>query len=43
MGEHAWFWFLFPRLIEIAMCAVGISATALAAMKSSSAATGDEP
>jgi hypothetical protein len=42
MSEHALFWFLFPRIIEIALCAVGISATAFLVMKSPPVAMGEE-
>ena len=37
MPEHSLFWFLFPRVVEIAMSVVGISATALFVVKASAA------
>jgi len=37
MLQHGLFWFLFPRVIEMAMSAVGISATALFVVKASAA------
>jgi hypothetical protein len=44
MWEHSLFWFLFPRVVEIAMSAVGISTTALLFVKTSGTelVTGDE-
>ena len=45
MLKHGLFWFLFPRVIEMAMSAIGISATALFVVKAPAAEsvkTGDE-